>query len=159
MQEALRLKEQHRATWRDEPETYWLARLIAEIGELSLALCGDKPTKPHHHNPDMELAQIAAIVLNWLEMREDHRCTMLTALGDDPRTDGSWEQDAAVFLALKDVADAALEVRISGEMIYAGSDADEVWPEWKLLGDELFALKKARGEETDERVHHGASVP
>ncbi len=69
--EVLALKDQHKATWRRRPETFWLARLVAEVGELSLALLGTEPTKPHLHTPDSELKQIAAIAMNWLEMREE----------------------------------------------------------------------------------------
>jgi len=54
----------HKETWRDEPESYWLARLMQEVGEAGSSLVGD------HNDPlDWELAQIAAICLNWLDMR------------------------------------------------------------------------------------------
>lgn len=56
----------HCDTWRDEPESRWLAGLVAEVGELADAL-HDK----HEHSPDTELRQIGAIVLNWLDMRRD----------------------------------------------------------------------------------------
>ena len=59
-------KEEHKTTWRDKPESYWFARLIQECGELGSALVGD------HEDPvEWELTQIAAICLNWLEMREE----------------------------------------------------------------------------------------
>ena len=61
-----RLKVKHAKTWREEPETYWFRRLVEEICELSDALDGT-----HEHTPDVELMQIAAICLNWLEMREE----------------------------------------------------------------------------------------
>lgn len=58
------LKEKHCETWRDMPESYWLARLMQEVGELGSSLVGD------HDDPvEWELMQIAAICLNWLEMR------------------------------------------------------------------------------------------
>ena len=57
----------HRATWRAEPESRWLAGLMAEVGELADAMHGK-----HEHSPDWELEQIAAIALNWLDMR-DHQ--------------------------------------------------------------------------------------
>lgn len=58
------LKQQYAEKWRDKPESYWLMRLIQEIGELASALAND-----HEHTPDHELEQIASITLNWLEMR------------------------------------------------------------------------------------------
>ena len=58
------LAEQHKTTWRDKPESYWLARLMQEVGELGSSLVGD-----HDDSPDWELRQIAAICLNWLDMR------------------------------------------------------------------------------------------
>lgn len=58
------LQEEHRETWRDKPESYWYMRLGEEFGELGASLAGD-----HEHSPDWELQQIAAICLNWLEMR------------------------------------------------------------------------------------------
>lgn len=64
----LALKEQHKETWRDEEESYWLARLMQEVGELGSSLVGD-----HEDSPDWELSQIAAICLNWLEMRNARR--------------------------------------------------------------------------------------
>jgi hypothetical protein len=60
------LANEHRQTWRDMPETYWFQRLVGEIGELGCALAGE-----HAHSPDWELRQIAAICLNWLDMRGD----------------------------------------------------------------------------------------
>lgn len=59
------LKEKHRETWRDMPESYWLARLMQEVGELGSSLVGD-----HDDPPEWELMQISAICLNWLEMRD-----------------------------------------------------------------------------------------
>lgn len=58
------LKEYHKETWRDKPEDYWLARLMQEVGELSGTLVGS-----HDDSTEWELVQIAAICLNWLEMR------------------------------------------------------------------------------------------
>jgi hypothetical protein len=66
IQTVINLKEKHKATWRDKPEAYWLARLVEEIGELASALVGH-----HEHSPDYELRQIAAICMNWLEYREN----------------------------------------------------------------------------------------
>jgi len=50
--------------WRDKDESYWFARLAEEFGELGGSLVGN------HVGPvDHELRQIAAICLNWLDMR------------------------------------------------------------------------------------------
>jgi hypothetical protein len=62
--EVLWLRNHYSGTWRDKDESYWLARLCQEFGELASALVGD-----HEHSPDWELQQIAAISLNWLDMR------------------------------------------------------------------------------------------
>jgi hypothetical protein len=64
----LALKGQHVQTWRDKPDSFWLAGLAEEVLELTSALEGR-----HEHMPDTELAQIAAIALNWLELRAE-RC-------------------------------------------------------------------------------------
>lgn len=57
---------EHRETWRDKPEDYWLARLMQEVGEAASSLVGD------HDDPvEWELTQIAAICINWLEMRRE----------------------------------------------------------------------------------------
>lgn len=61
----IRLKKKYEEYWRDKPESYWFAKLIQECGELGSSLVGD-----HGDTPDHELEQIAAICLNWLEMRE-----------------------------------------------------------------------------------------
>ncbi len=66
LDQVLKLKEQHAATWRDKPESYWLARLVQKTGELASSLVGD-----HTDTPDHELRQIAAIALNWLEARSN----------------------------------------------------------------------------------------
>ncbi|MFA5380064.1 MAG: hypothetical protein WC455_30160 [Dehalococcoidia bacterium] len=64
LQAVVELKNQHSETWRDKPESYWLARLMEEVGEAGAAFAND------HDDPlDWELMQIAAICLNWLEMR------------------------------------------------------------------------------------------
>lgn len=62
----LDLKEQHKATWRDLPESYWFHRLMQEVEELGLSLANN-----HKDPPEWELKQIAAICLNWLEMRAE----------------------------------------------------------------------------------------
>ena len=60
------LTTQHEQTWRDEPETVWLAGLREEVAELAQSLEGK-----HEHTPEHELRQIASICLNWLEMRQE----------------------------------------------------------------------------------------
>ena len=62
----LGLKESHRKTWRKEPQRKWVFGLLEEVWELLLSLIG-----LHEGPPDWELAQIAAICMNWMEMRED----------------------------------------------------------------------------------------
>lgn len=66
----IELQVKHQETWRDRSESYWLARLMEEIGELAGALVGD-----HEHSPDWELQQVAAIVMNWLDYRKEHYIT------------------------------------------------------------------------------------
>ena len=61
----LELKHGHRHTWRRKSGLYWLLKLLEEVVELSLALVG-----LHKHTPEHELAQIATIAMNWLELRE-----------------------------------------------------------------------------------------
>lgn len=64
-QDVLRLKDLHKDTWRNCSQWYWLRGLLEEVCELIGALLGI------HHGPvDWELKQIAAIAMNWLEMRE-----------------------------------------------------------------------------------------
>lgn len=58
------LSNEHVKTWRDKEEYYWLCRLMEEVGELGASLAND-----HEDSPDHELTQIAAICINWLDMR------------------------------------------------------------------------------------------
>ena len=60
-------RQQYAAHWRELPETFWLARLVEEVGELAASTVND-----HEHTPDVELAQIAGICINWLEMRGNY---------------------------------------------------------------------------------------
>ena len=69
------LKNKHAGTWRDKKEAYWFQRLMDKVEELSDALVGT-----HEHPPETELMQIAAICLNWLEMREEKKCQECTSL-------------------------------------------------------------------------------
>ena len=66
LKEVLSLQERHRGTWWDRHQLYWLTQLLEEVAELGNALVGE-----HEHDPDYELTQIAAICLNWLDMRQD----------------------------------------------------------------------------------------
>jgi hypothetical protein len=69
--ETIELKERHKTTWRDKPEWYWFISLLEEFIELGLSLIG-----LHKHKPELELSQIAAICLNWLEMRAEKEPTI-----------------------------------------------------------------------------------
>lgn len=64
--EVLELRRKYSAKWRDRDEHYWMERLMQEVGELASALAGD-----HDDPPEWELKQIAAICINWLEMRTE----------------------------------------------------------------------------------------
>jgi len=65
-QKVIGLKRVHSQTWRDCGQLKWTVGLLEEVWELLLALVG-----LHRHSPDWELRQIAAIAMNWLEMREE----------------------------------------------------------------------------------------
>jgi hypothetical protein len=58
------LMSAHSTTWRNRDENYWFLRLAEEVGELGASLAND-----HDDPPELELRQIAAICLNWLDMR------------------------------------------------------------------------------------------
>lgn len=73
----LKLQQQYAETWQGKPESYWLARIMQEIGELASVLVGD-----YDDSPDWELMQIAAIALNWLEHRQDPQFFSSTAAPD-----------------------------------------------------------------------------
>lgn len=66
----IKLKREHKQTWRDKPDWFWLLGLLEEVWELALALVG-----LHRHSPEVELRQISAIAMNWLEKRETHLST------------------------------------------------------------------------------------
>lgn len=58
------LADQRYRQWFGMPQTYWLARLMQEVGEAGSSLVGD------HSDPlDWELMQIASTCINWLRMR------------------------------------------------------------------------------------------
>lgn len=59
------LKERYANHWSMKNDSYWLARLMQEVGELASAIVED-----HEHPPETELLQIASICLNWLEKRD-----------------------------------------------------------------------------------------
>ena len=64
MKQTLEYKRKYEAYWRDEPETWWLARLLQEVGELADTLTGET-----EDDTSLELRQIASICMNWLDMR------------------------------------------------------------------------------------------
>ena len=66
LERVAQLKNEHRHTWRDRPQWYWMLGLLEEVIELGLALAG------LHKDPvEWELLQISTICLNWIEYRED----------------------------------------------------------------------------------------
>lgn len=66
------LKNKHSQTWRDKPESYWLGRSMQEMSEIALALTGNgEHSDAPAHDVDLEITQLASILLNWLEMRAD----------------------------------------------------------------------------------------
>jgi len=66
--DVIALQEKHRNTWRGKAQWFWAIMLCEEFCELLLSLIG-----LHRHAPDVELRQIAAICMNWLEMRDNRR--------------------------------------------------------------------------------------
>jgi hypothetical protein len=76
---------QHKNTWRDKPESYWLAGLMEEVGELAGALVGQ-----HEHSPESELIQIASICENWLRFREELKRSEVRN-GDNWIDAGRWD--------------------------------------------------------------------
>ena len=62
------LVNQNLTRWRDKDDSYWLARLMQEVGELASSLVGD-----HEDTPEHELQQIASIAINWLDHRSHRR--------------------------------------------------------------------------------------
>jgi hypothetical protein len=64
VQEVIELKEKHCKTWRNRSQFYWTVGLLEEVAELIGALVG-----VHRGPVELELKQIAAICMNWLEMR------------------------------------------------------------------------------------------
>lgn len=64
VKEVEKLKNKHSATWQDRSEQYWLMGLLEEVVELIGSLLG------LHRGPvEWELKQIAAICMNWIELR------------------------------------------------------------------------------------------
>jgi hypothetical protein len=60
----IKLMSDHKTTWRNKPEWFWFLSLLEEFWELLGALVG------WHKDPvDFELMQIAAICMNWMDMR------------------------------------------------------------------------------------------
>lgn len=65
-QAVINLRHQHHPAWHDMPEDYWLERLTKEVSMLESSL-GNRAD----FDVEFELKQIAAICINWLEMRRD----------------------------------------------------------------------------------------
>jgi hypothetical protein len=60
----IKLANEHAETWQDKPDSYWLARLLQEVGELGSALVDD------HDDPvEWELLQVASIAINFARKR------------------------------------------------------------------------------------------
>ncbi len=62
-QAVLAVASYYRSNWQTCDNSYWLARLMQEVGELSSSLVGD-----HRDPPEHELLQVASIALNWLRL-------------------------------------------------------------------------------------------
>lgn len=60
------MADRHAGRWSDQPDGYWLQRLMQEVGELASVLAGD-----HDDTVEHELAQIGSIARNWLRRRGD----------------------------------------------------------------------------------------
>lgn len=65
LKKVVKLRTKYSEKWRDKSDSYWLARLMQEVGELGSSL-----VKDHEDTPEWELEQIASIALNWLEKRQ-----------------------------------------------------------------------------------------
>lgn len=61
----INLTNQHSNYWRDKSDDYWFYKLLEEVGELGASLANE-----HEHPPELELCQISAICLNWLDKRD-----------------------------------------------------------------------------------------
>jgi len=64
MKQILQYRHRYRDYWRRQPEEWWLARLMQEVGELADTMTGETGDTRNH-----ELRQIASICINWLDMR------------------------------------------------------------------------------------------
>lgn len=67
MLKTLAYKYAYDAHWRDKDESWWLARLLQEVGELADTFTEETEDERQH-----ELRQIASICLNWLDMRNEY---------------------------------------------------------------------------------------
>lgn len=62
------LQEKYKDYWREMPVSYWIAKLVQEVGEAAAASVGD------HKDPlEWELIQIKAICGNMLDMLQSQR--------------------------------------------------------------------------------------
>ena len=64
------------STWAALPPCYWLARLMAEVGELAAAIAAD-----HEHPWELEACQVASIAVNMLKIHG----LPLRALSTEPK--------------------------------------------------------------------------
>lgn len=67
MRQTLEYMMRYVTCWRDKTEHWWYARLMQEVGELGDTFTGETKDPRAH-----ELRQIAAICLNWLDMRGEY---------------------------------------------------------------------------------------
>ena len=81
------LVREHWSTWRDKDDCYWLVQLVEEVGELAQSLVGE-----HEHEPELELAQIASICVNWLTMRQRQEALGLAEEKITPEPDRDLEE-------------------------------------------------------------------
>lgn len=76
----------NRLKWRRATDEYWLMRLVEEVGELSSALL-----ERGEDSPDLELAEIASMCINWLHYRATRDVAALQSAGYDETSGDSGE--------------------------------------------------------------------
>lgn len=84
-----RTADRYEGKWRERSEAYWLSRMVQGTGRLASAL-----TDEHDETPDHELLQIAAVAINWLEMRWAHQEELMEALSRTAKELRSLAQEA-----------------------------------------------------------------
>lgn len=81
LQAVMKMKELHSGKWRDKwhyNDKYWLCRLMEEVGEAASVIAGK-----HEDSLEIELIQIASIVLNWLQLLEDRPTLYQQTVSDE----------------------------------------------------------------------------